>query len=1285
MPSERIQRRIDAFLDEAEEAAARQDWAAVAGASRAVLAIDATNEDATAFLQMALANGVPENAANGITQDATTRTPARVATEERSTFEGEPARSVIEAAAIVEQLEASEASAPSEDPSDNPTDFAGGRYKVLRFLGEGGKKRVFLAHDALLDRDVAFSLIKTEGLDDEGRQRITREAQAMGRLAHQNIVAIYDIGEHTAADGTKQPYLVQELMAGGDVEALLEASETGLPLPRALEIALATARGLEFAHAQGVIHRDLKPGNVWLTSDGEAKIGDLGLAVTIGQSRLTTHGMMVGTYGYMPPEQALGQEVTPQADLYSLGAMLYELVTGRPPFQGDAPTAVISQHLNTQPVAPSWHSDHCPPNLEALILHLLAKVPADRPGSASEVIAALEAVDPEGRSTSHSDSAANPLDRLARGVFVGRERELEQLREGLDGALAGRGSVVMLVGEPGIGKTRAVQELETYARMRGAAVYWGRTHESAGMPAYWPWQQVGNAWGAQQDFNSASIANAVANPELQRLFPDLRQVVPTLPEPPEPRSPESAQFLMFDAWTQFMRAQATATPWVVVLDDLHWSDKPTLQLLQYAARELANMNVLIVGTYRDTDLVRTHPLSETLAELNRESGFVRIPLKGLSRDEVTSYVHQRAGTDPVPALIDRLYEETEGNPFFLSEMVNLMVDEGTLDSTSVSDMALPDGVREALGRRLDRLSEDANELLQTAAVVGREFAHETLDLLSEHDADALLGLIEEGLRARVIEESDRPGRYRFTHALMQETLLEELSTTRRVRMHGQVAEALEQRYGDRAEEQAELLAVHYSESATLNAAHAMKAVSYARAAGVRAEDRAAWAEATRHYAAALSVAENGRVETDVPLAELLSALGIAAGRAGEPRIAWRSLLRAVDLFSGVEDWSGLAGAVIGTEGVWAPRPRKRALLDRALEHADALPLDLHATLLLLRASINAIRDEAEADVSLARSLVQDPLSSGLRRLFVASEASFAALDADFERALEAVSTLPGLGAGRGPLLMKLGPLDEAKAALEDRLAPARLQGRLQVESTLGYLDAVAILRWDEAASDELVAQISSGHLAHHAADMAMRYVTGTRTELEGILPDVDLGGGESYLSAFVYGQRARALYLAGEFDRARREMVEWDTYCSRLLEESPQSYSDVVGSVGDALPALGAIELVDAVYRWITAAPQLRTLPPGYSADVWRGQLALRLELADEAEQHFRTGLDWCERERCPIEAGRAHQGLADVAEQRGDLEPAREHLDAAGALFSQYGAKLYLDQVIAKKEILKA
>ena len=299
MVSERIQRQVDRLLDEAEEALSQFDWDAVRQRARAVLALDPDNADALTYdaaAQRALGSSGPG-------------TPATVSVKPQ----------------------------PSSEPQ--PVSFAGGRYMVRSFLGEGGKKRVYLAHDELLDRDVAFALIKTEGLDDASRQRISREAQAMGRLgSHPHIMTVFDIGEHEG-----QTYLVTELMPGGDIEAVIEdAPDHRLSLEQAISIARETCRGLEFAHSRGIVHRDLKPGNVMLTEDGTAKIGDFGLAVATDRSRLTTEGMMVGTVSYMPPEQAMGGEVTPRADLYSLGAMLYEMVCGRPPFLAACPRNTVS-------------------------------------------------------------------------------------------------------------------------------------------------------------------------------------------------------------------------------------------------------------------------------------------------------------------------------------------------------------------------------------------------------------------------------------------------------------------------------------------------------------------------------------------------------------------------------------------------------------------------------------------------------------------------------------------------------------------------------------------------------------------------------------------------------------------------------------------------------------------------------------------------------------------------------------------------------------------------------
>ena len=182
-------------------------------------------------------------------------------------------------------------------------------------------------------------------------------------------------------------------MSGGDLAfALQQREDHRYPIEVAVRVAEQVCAGLEHAHARGIVHRDLKPGNIWFDSAASAKIGDFGLAVALDRSRLTMAGMMVGTASYMPPEQAMGGETTPASDLYALGCVLYEMVTGRPPFVGDDTVAVISQHVNTAPVAPTWHNAECPPALETLILRLLEKDPKQRPASAAQVREALASV-----------------------------------------------------------------------------------------------------------------------------------------------------------------------------------------------------------------------------------------------------------------------------------------------------------------------------------------------------------------------------------------------------------------------------------------------------------------------------------------------------------------------------------------------------------------------------------------------------------------------------------------------------------------------------------------------------------------------------------------------------------------------------------------------------------------------------------------------------------------------------------------------------------------------------
>ena len=827
MLSERVRRQVDRLLDEAEEAITRLDWQVVRDRAQAVLRLEPGNGDALAYL----------SAADSDIDSTGTSTPAEI-------------------------VSASSVSAPLDSL---PKSFADGRYRVEEFLGEGGMKRVYRARDTVLDRQVALGVIKAEKLDEVSRSRIVREVQALARLGdHPHIMQIHDFLEE---DG--QPYMVLPFMSGSEVEELIEnAPDNRVPLEETIKIAADVCRGLEFAHSKGLVHRDLKPGNVWVTEDGTAKILDFGLAVAMDHNRLTQQGTMVGTFYYMPPEQALGSEVTPQADLYSLGAMLYEIVTGRPPFLGDGMEGIIGQHISTPPVAPIWHSSSCPKPLEALILRLLAKDPSERPDSAADVLTALESIDPTAVSDEAVSDKANVLDSLAGGVFVGRQREMDDLKATLEEALSGRGRMVTLVGEPGIGKTRTAEELETYAKLRGAQVLWGRCYEDVGTPPYWPWVQAIRSYVRDRDPEQLRSEMGSGAADIAEIVSDVRERLPDLKPAPSLEDPDQARFRLFDSIAAFLKGASGAQPMVVMLDDLHWADKQSLLLLEHVAREVSRARLLLIGTYRDVELNRRHPLAQTLGELTRERLFERVILRGLIQGDVSRFIEVATGLTPPEALVSAVYTQTEGNPLFVPQVVQLLVQEGELTperlrkreslrpgSGQAWTVRIPEGVREVIGRRLDRLSQRCNDTLTMASVIGRRFELAQLDrLIDDLTEERLLEVLEEALAARIIEElTDAMGRYQFTHAMFQETLVGELSLTRRVRLHARIAQTLEGLYGADADAEAVELAYHFGQAEAVLGSE--KLVHYSLLAGDRALATYAWEEALAHFERARAARE----------------------------------------------------------------------------------------------------------------------------------------------------------------------------------------------------------------------------------------------------------------------------------------------------------------------------------------------------------------------------------------------------------------------------------------------
>ena len=816
---------------------------------------------------------------------------------------------------------------PIEDPSSSggpapapeiplPGPFVEGRYTVSSFLGEGARKRVYLAHDSRLARDVAFALIKTEGLDEIGLERIHREAQSMARLGdHANTVTVFDIGDEQG-----QPYIVSQYMAGGDLTARLgDAPNRRLPLDEALSIAEQIGRALEHAHAHDVIHRDLKPGNVWLAADGTAKLGDFGLAIATDRSRITQEGMMLGTVAYMSPEQAMARPLDPRSGLYSFGAVLYEMVAGRPPFTADDAVGVVSQHINTAPVAPSWHNEEVPRSVETLVLRLLEKDPGARPASARAVVEEIERIRAstlEREVDRPEQSRPSDLAGVNWGRFFGRHEEMDQLKTALDEALSGRGSLRMLVGEPGIGKTRLAEEFAVHAGMRGAQVLSGACYEGESSIPYLPFVEAFRQYARGREDEPLRAELGDGAPEVATLVSEIRQRFPDLPHPP-PLEGEAERMRLFSSATEFIANASRATPIVLFFDDIHWADKPSLLLLQYLARHVGRERILVVAAYRDVELDRTHPLAEVLADLRRERTYQRILLRGLGRDDIVSMLTAaaeaaggEANVDGRTALAEALYNETEGNPFFVREVLTHLLEEGKLyrgddgrwtsDATTVEDLGIPEGVREVVGRRLSRLSESCNDMLTLASTMTSGFSWEALLAVSALGEATLLEALEEALAAQLVRErgAERGGSYEFTHALIRQTLYEELSTPRRVLLHRQIGEALEGVYGESVEAHLPELAHHFFQAAP--GGDVDKAIDYATRAGNRDVELLGYEEAAGHYDRALQALDLSGAGDPARCYELHLALGNALTRADLNDRALSTLHEAVELGAGLD-------------------------------------------------------------------------------------------------------------------------------------------------------------------------------------------------------------------------------------------------------------------------------------------------------------------------------------------------------------------------------------------------
>ena len=718
----------------------------------------------------------------------------------------------------------------------------GGVYRIERELGGGGMSDVFVAEEIALGRTVAIKVLRQDLAADLSIERFRREILFAARLQHPHIVPVLTAGEIAGL-----PYYTMPYVSGESLVARL-AREGPLPVPDAVRLLSGVARALAYAHRCGVIHRDIKPGNV-LVVDGTAVVTDFGIAKALLRARspadggaepapeadaaaLTTLGTVIGTPAYMAPEQMVGDTATDhRADIYSFGVLAYEILAGQRPFIAASYHKLVVAHLTQVPHPLDDLRPDLSPDLAALVAHCLQKEPRDRPASADELVAALDRIatgqtigttlTPE-QATAGSAlvTPTGPATEPGPGrPVVAREADLAELEASFQMATTNRGLVHAVIGEAGLGKTTLVEHFIAGLRAGRSKCRVGRgrcSERLAGTEAYLPFLEA-------LESLLAGRGGGLAAREMRLLAPTWFGLVNPA-SPSDPSGARTSSEVLASSSEQMKRQLGSlllelsrSAPLVLFLEDVHWADASTVDLIAYLADRFDSLHVLLIVTYRPSDLlVAKHPFADVQLNLQGHGTIRETRLRAFDRGDLVAYLSTDFPGHRLPdEFVSLLHARTDGTPLFVVDLMRHLVNRGVIsqregvwqldESVESIEAELPQSIRSVIQRTVDRLDEADRRLLVAASVQGSGFdsaviaaaihmdsaeVEERLDRLE--NVHAIVRFVDE----RVLARKTPSLRYAFAHILYQNTLYATLRGTRRVNLSAAVAAALEECYGD---------------------------------------------------------------------------------------------------------------------------------------------------------------------------------------------------------------------------------------------------------------------------------------------------------------------------------------------------------------------------------------------------------------------------------------------------------------------------------------------------------
>lgn len=894
-----------------------------------------------------------------------------------------------------------------------------------------------------------------------------------------------------------------------------------------------------------------------------------------------------------------------------------------------------------------------------------------------------------------------------RGAFVGRRRELLELDSGLADALAGRGALFLLMGEPGIGKTRLADEFCVHAEAAGALTFWGRCWEGGGAPAYWPWVQVVRSYLRQSEPDSLRKALGGGAVHIAQIVPELREVIPDLPSAPI-LEPERLRFSLFDAMSALLRS--APRPVVILLDDVHAADRASLLLLRFLATELRRSKLMVLASYREADVRHDAEAGALIDELGRLGR--GIALRGLDDAEVLGLIAGIGGRPPDRALARRLHQITNGNPFFVDELVRLLHAEGRLEGPfSPGDpLGIPHGVEGAIRLRLAALSPEADEVLAVASVIGRDFDARVVERVSRLPAERALVAVDEAVAAQLVVEVWRAARrYSFRHGLVRETLYQALPAARRAQLHRDVAEALEQIHGDEDDAHVAELAHHHFEAASVGGAG--RALEFAERAGDRAAAVLAYEEARGHYERALQSLALSGAEDRRRRCRLLLSRAEAEWTAGDSTVARRTFQSAARLAGRLGAGDLLARAAMGYAGglggflhVVRADQTILALLEEALAALEETDTALRVRLLARLAVELYYTEQVERRVALSKDAIEmarriEDRGSLLVALYSRHWAACGpeTLSERLANATEMVSLARLVGNTEMTFLGHHVRLSCLLELCDVRAVDGELQAMIELAEELRqpyYRWRTTSLRAMRAILDARFEQ------AERLVDEAFALGRGSDSEITRVVRE----GAQMFALRFGQGRLAELEPWVLDFTQRYPWIQPWRlpllySELGRLSEARAELERQAVGDFGDFprdalwITRVAALAHACAFVEDADRAKQLYAMLLPYAdrnvstiADQSYGPVATRLGMLagvlqrwDDAEAHFVRGLALCRTLGAPtfLALNLLEHGRMRIARGRpADRERAAELLHEAEAICAERGISGLLERV---------